>query len=321
MGGRNRVLITGGAGFIGSHICDELISKDISVVCLDNLITGKYANIAHLEGDERFEFIEGDIRDFDTCISAMGNCDAVNHQAALGSVPRSVADPVTTHSHNATGTLNIFHAAQKLGVKRVVYASSSSTYGDEASLPKIESRIGTPLSPYAVTKRISEMYSTVFSSLHGMELIGLRYFNIFGPRQDPEGMYAAVIPKFTSMILNQEIPQIHGDGEQTRDFTYISNAVNANINALFTENEGAFGEVFNIACGDRISINRLYELIMEIISNDHPEISDIGPVHVESRAGDVKHSLADIKMAVDLLDYSPEVGVEDGLISTVRSFY
>mgnify|MGYP001162835057 CR=1 FL=1 len=317
----NRVLVTGGAGFIGSHICDALLSMDASVVCLDNLITGKYANIEHLEDEKRFKFIEGDIRDLDTCISAMENCDSVNHQAALGSVPRSVSDPVTTHAHNATGTLNIFHAAQKLGVKRVVYASSSSTYGDEGTLPKIETRIGAPLSPYAVTKRISEMYSTVFSTLHGMEVIGMRYFNIFGPRQDPEGMYAAVIPKFTSLILNGEKPEIHGDGEQSRDFTHISNAVSANLKALFSTNQEAFGRVFNIACGYRISINKLYELIHSIISKDHPGIPSIEPTYVESRPGDVKHSLADIKLAKKLLDYSPEMGVEEGLISTVRSFY
>jgi UDP-N-acetylglucosamine 4-epimerase len=319
--GINRVLVTGGAGFIGSHICDALISSGIEVVCLDNLITGKIANIAHLENERGFNFIEGDIRDLETCMDAMEICDAVNHQAALGSVPRSVADPVTTHSHNATGTLNVFHAANKLGIKRVVYASSSSTYGDESTLPKIEQKIGVPLSPYAVTKRISEMYSTVFSSLHGMELIGLRYFNIFGPRQDPEGMYAAVIPKFASLILDGEVPQIHGDGEQSRDFTHISNAVQANINALLTNKREAFGKNFNIACGCRITINELYELVSSIVVDDHPEIDKIKPKHVESRAGDVKHSLADITMARELLDYSPNVSVEEGLISTVRSFY
>jgi len=316
----NRVLVTGGAGFIGSHICDSLVNLGVEVVCLDNLMSGSMENISHLLGSSLFQFIEGDIRSLETCLDAMDGCDAITHQAALGSVPRSVTDPISTNSHNVSGTLNIFHAANYSGVKRVVFASSSSAYGDDPNLPKVEGEIGEPLSPYAVSKRVGELYSRVFAELHGMEMVGLRYFNIYGPRQNPDGMYAAVIPKFIHKLLSGERPTIHGDGEQTRDFTYVSNSVNANLAALSTERKDVFGRVYNVACGSNISVNKLFLEIRKILSKENPEIGLIEPEYSESRPGDVPHSMADISLAKSYLEYIPEKTIEDGLLATVDSF-
>lgn len=314
-----KVLITGGAGFIGSHICDRLVEMGVKVICVDNLITGNAENISHLVGNENFEFLEGDITDFEFLLDSMEGCDSVNHQAAIGSVPRSVEDPLTSNLYNVDGTLNVFFAAKESGIKRVVFASSSSVYGDEESLPKVEGKIGVQLSPYAVTKRVGELYANVFNDLYGMEMIGMRYFNIFGPRQSPDGAYAAVIPKFIKKIIEGEGPVILGDGEQSRDFTYVSNAVDANIAALMSENNDAFGRVYNIACGSRLTINQIFSELRSLISKDIPEAMSIEAVYEEERAGDVKHSLADISLASEYLGYEPMINPSEGLMKTVYS--
>ena len=314
-----RVLVTGGAGFIGSHICDRLLEMGIEVVCADNLITGSKDNISHLLEKEGFNFFECDITDINSCVEAVDGCDAINHQAALGSVPRSVADPLKTNLYNITGTLNIFHLAASKKIKRVVFASSSSVYGDEESLPKIENKIGSQLSPYAVSKRTGELYSAVFNRIHGTETIGLRYFNIFGPRQSPEGAYAAVIPKFIKNTLNGERSTIFGDGNQSRDFTYVSNAVDANILALTTDEEKAFGKIFNVACGSRMTLNEIFKQIVDIIGEFDRTVSGIEPILDEERLGDVRHSLADISLAKKYLNYEPRLDTRRGLSLTVQS--
>jgi len=314
-----RVFVTGGAGFIGSHICDRLVEMGTEVVCADNLITGTTENISHLMERENFQFIECDITEIKSCMEALEGCDAINHQAALGSVPRSVADPLKTNLYNITGTLNIFHAAATKNIRRVVFASSSSVYGDEEGLPKIESEIGAQLSPYAVSKRAGELYAAVFNDIHGIETIGLRYFNIFGPRQTPEGVYAAVIPRFINNTLNGEISTIYGDGGQSRDFTYVSNAVDANIAALTTDNEAAFGRIYNIACGSRMTLNEIFEQIRDFISEENPEVAEIMPIFEEERVGDVRHSLADISLAREYLNYEPAIDSRKGLSLTVQS--
>jgi nucleoside-diphosphate-sugar epimerase len=297
-------LVTGGAGFIGSHIVDTLLERGERVRVLDNLATGKRENIGHCLG--RIEFLEGDIRDLETCRIACAGVDFVLHQAALGSVPRSVADPLTSHEVNVTGTLKMLLAARDAGVKRFIYAASSSTYGDHPGLPKVEDRIGRPLSPYAVTKFADELYAQVFGRCYGLETIGLRYFNVFGPRQDPYSQYAAVIPLFVSALLRGAAPTIHGDGEQTRDFTFVANAVAANLLAC-TAPAAAVGEVFNIACGERTSLNHLYGRLQALLGTAVPA------VHGPPRAGDVRDSLADIGKAGNLLGYRGEVKLEDGL--------
>ncbi len=297
-------LVTGGAGFIGSHIVDELLARGKRVRVLDNLATGKRENIAHCL--DRIEFIEGDIRDLDTCRRACGDVDFVLHQAALGSVPRSITDPLTSHEVNVTGTLKMLVASRDCGVKRFVYAASSSTYGDHPDLPKIEDRIGRPLSPYAVTKYADELYAQVFGRCYGLETVGLRYFNVFGPRQDPFSQYAAVIPLFVSALLRGEAPTINGDGEQTRDFTYVGNAVAANLLACEAP-ETAVGEVFNIACHDQVSLNQLYGMLQELLNTEIP--ANYGP----PRAGDVRHSLADIGKAGRLLGYQGRIKFDEGL--------
>ena len=317
----SRVFVSGGAGFIGSHICDALIELGCEVICLDNLISGSIDNIRHMLTHENFTFVEGDIRNYETCMENISGCNLVCHQAALGSVPRSVDDPITTNSHNVTGTLNVFNAARKNGISRVVFASSSSCYGDEESLPKVEEIIGTPLSPYAVSKRVSEMYSRVFNELYSMEMIGLRYFNVFGPRQNPEGMYAAVIPKFAKALIHGESPVIFGDGNQSRDFTFVSNVVEANLASLFTEKKSAHNRVYNIACGGRISINEILEHLNNLLSQKKSEISKISPVYEDSRLGDVLHSHADISLARKFLEYEPSINVMSGLELTVDSYW
>lgn len=304
-----RVLVTGGAGFIGSNLTGALLDdKRVTFVrVLDNLATGSLKNLVTYRADPRFEFVEGDIRDFDTCKKACEGIDVITHQAALGSVPRSINDPLTTNNVNITGMLHILTAAKEAGIKRVVYAASSSTYGDHPGLPKVEDKIGNPLSPYAVTKYVNELYARVYSSLYGMEPIGLRYFNIFGPRQNPNGPYAAVIPLFAEALINNTPPTINGDGSTSRDFTYVANAVQANIRALFTENKEAINQVYNIACGEQTSLLELFDGLNAEAG------TDLQPVFGPERAGDVKHSLADISKARTLLGYEPEVTVKEGL--------
>ena len=306
------ILVTGGAGFIGSNLVKGLLDRsDVQLVrVLDNLATGSLKNIEEFRNDSRFEFIEGDIRNYTTCLEVCKGIDAISHQAALGSVPRSINDPLTSNEVNVTGTLNIFTAAKETGVKRVVYAASSSTYGDHPGLPKVEDRIGNPLSPYAVTKYVNELYARVYATTYGMQLIGLRYFNVFGPKQNPKGPYAAVIPLFVKAVLDNEAPQINGDGETSRDFTYVANAVQANILALTTTNGEAVNQVYNVAVGEQTSLNQLFESIKGLAG------SDLAPQYGPERRGDVRHSLADISKAKDLLGYQPEVSVKDGLKTT-----
>ncbi|MGV3527656.1 MAG: SDR family oxidoreductase [Flavisolibacter sp.] len=304
-----RILVTGGAGFIGSNLVEELLVRnDVEQVrVLDNLCTGSMKNIEDFQSNPKFEFLEGDIRNYETCLLAMDGMDLVSHQAALGSVPRSLKDPLTSNEVNITGTLNIFTAAKEKNIKRVVYAASSSTYGDHPGLPKVEDKIGRPLSPYAVTKYVNELYAQVYADAYGLELIGLRYFNVFGPRQNPAGPYAAVIPLFINAVLNNEPPTINGDGEHSRDFTFVANAVQANAQALFTTNAKAVNQVYNIAVGEQTTLNQLLETIKEIAG------SDLAPLYGPERKGDVRHSLADVSKAKELLGYQPTVSIKEGL--------
>ncbi|MDO1501097.1 SDR family oxidoreductase [Winogradskyella maritima] len=304
-------LITGGAGFIGSNLVEQLLASDAKKVrVLDNLSTGYLYNIEPFLQKPNFEFIEGDIRDLKTCQDALQGIDYVSHQAALGSVPRSINDPITSNAVNVSGFLNMLVAVKEnTQVKRMVYAASSSTYGDSKVLPKVEETIGKPLSPYAVTKLVNEIYADVFAKSYGTDTIGLRYFNVFGPNQSPNGAYAAVIPLFMQALKDGQSPNIHGDGEQTRDFTFVTNAVNANINAFFAETDAA-NHVYNIACGERISVNQLWKGLQQA-ANIVMEATYVPP-----RPGDVRDSLADISKAKNLLGYHPEVKVKEGLQKT-----
>jgi UDP-N-acetylglucosamine 4-epimerase len=304
-----KILVTGGAGFIGSNLVKQLLHLEhVSMVrVLDNLATGFEKNIIEFQTNPKFEFIKGDIRSYQTCLEASEGMNLISHQAALGSVPRSIKDPLTTNDVNITGTLNIFTAAKEAGVKRVVYAASSSTYGDHPGLPKLEDKIGNPLSPYAVTKYVAELYAQVYIKTYNLELIGLRYFNVFGPKQDPAGAYAAVIPLFMKAVLDNVPPIINGEGEHSRDFTYVDLAVQANVQALFTENQAAVNQVYNIACGKATTLNELLEYIKEIAG------SDLAPKYGPERPGDVRHSLADVTKAKNLLNYNPSVNVKEGL--------
>ena len=312
---RLNILITGGAGFIGSNICEYLIKHNVGKVrVVDNLSTGYYENVKPFINMPNFEFIEGDLTDFGFCKGICENIDLVCHQAALGSVPRSIENPVATNHHNVTGFINIITAAKDAGVKRLVYASSSSVYGDEQSSPKIEEKTGRLLSPYAVSKNTNEVYAGVFHQLFDMKIIGLRYFNVFGPKQSPKGAYAAVIPLFVDGLINDKPVYIDGLGDQTRDFTFIENVVQANVKALTVDNEQAFGEVYNVACGDSISVLDLYRNISAIL-NIKKE-----PLFRDSRQGDIKNSLADISKAQRLLGYKPLFSVKEGLEKTVQSF-
>lgn len=307
-------LVTGGAGFIGSNIVEYLLKYNAGkVTVLDNLSNGFKQNIEPFFKNPNFKFIEGDITDYATCEKAMEEIDYVSHQAALGSVPRSIGNPRATHEANATGFLNIITAAKESNVKRVVYASSSSVYGDSKVLPKVEEQIGNQLSPYAVSKRTKELYANVFALTYGLDVVGLRYFNIFGPNQNPAGPYAAAIPLFMEAVLNNKSPFINGDGEQSRDFTFVENAVQANIKSLFTEKE-VKGKVLNIACGDRTTINDLFLKIRNIVGND------VEPVYREERAGDVKDSLANISLAKELIGYDPKFSIDDGMKITIDWF-
>jgi len=311
-----RILVTGGAGFIGSNLVESLLDNNNveQVRVLDNLATGSINNIEDFYSDPRFEFIQGDIRDYNFCLTACEGIDLISHQAALGSVPRSIKDPVTSNEVNITGTLNIFTAAKEKKVKRVVYASSSSVYGDHPGLPKIETKTGKLLSPYAVTKYVNELYADVFSQLYNVEFIGLRYFNVFGPKQNPEGPYAAVIPLFIDALLNNIQPVINGDGQHSRDFTYVSNVVEANLLCLFTNNSNAINQAYNIGFGQQTSLQQLVQYLKTISG------SGVEAKHVAERPGDVKHSLADISKAKNLLGYDPKISVEEGLKKTFNWF-
>ncbi|GLB52898.1 epimerase [Neptunitalea chrysea] len=313
------VLVTGGAGFIGSNLVDVLLTQNNKVICLDNLATGHMRNIEYHFAHPNFTFVEGDIRDLDTCLKATKDVEIVLHQAALGSVPRSINDPITSNDVNVSGFLNMLWAVKENKVKRFVYAASSSTYGDHPGLPKQEDSIGNPLSPYAVTKYVNELYAKVFATTYGIETIGLRYFNVFGPKQDPNGAYAAVIPKFINLMKLGEQPVINGTGEHSRDFTYIDNVVQMNQLAALIDNAEAVNTVYNVACGENTNLNELFTAIKdELIANGivSPEL----PVYGPERAGDVKHSLASIEKAVHLLAYKPTVKFEEGLKNTVQWF-
>lgn len=311
----NTFLVTGGAGFIGSHIVEYLLAAGAKKVrVLDNLSTGFKDNIKPFLSSPGFEFMEGDITLPSDCEKACNGINFVSHQAALGSVPRSIENPLATHQANATGFLNILVAAKNNKVKRVVYASSSSVYGDLNESPKVENRIGKPLSPYAVSKLVNEQYAAIFTSTYKMEIIGLRYFNIFGPRQNPEGAYAAAIPLFIESLMNNKPVYINGSGEQSRDFTYVANAVQANIKALLNENKNAFGNVFNIACGQSVSVNNMFDFLAREINPGAKAI------HREDRFGDVKNSLADITAAKNNLGYNPEILFQEGIKRTIEWF-
>jgi len=306
--------VTGGAGFIGSNITDFLLSKGYRVRVFDNLATGYKDNIKHHLSNPDFEFMYGDITNLDSVRKACLDVDAICHQAALGSVPRSIVDPLSSHNTNVNGFLNILLAAKENGVRRIVYASSSAVYGDEPNLPKVENRIGKPLSPYAITKYIDEMYGKIFSELYEMECIGLRYFNVFGPRQDPNGAYAAVIPKFIDSLKKGVAPVINGDGTYSRDFTYIENVVNANFLALTTDNIECYGQAINIGAGGRVTIGEMYDMIREVMD------VNIHVIHGDKRKGDIPHSNANIDRAKQLLGYQPEVQFKEGIAKLLESW-
>jgi UDP-N-acetylglucosamine 4-epimerase len=307
-------LVTGGAGFIGSNLVEYLLKYGAKKVrVLDNFSTGAHRNISEFKSNPSFELMEGDIRDLKTCQNGLQGIDYALHQAALGSVPRSIKDPITTNEVNITGFLNMLVASRDAKIKRFVYAASSSTYGDSTELPKTEDKIGKPLSPYAITKYVNELYAEIFSKTYGIETIGLRYFNVFGPKQDPNGAYAAVIPKFVMQIMKHESPVINGDGEHSRDFTFIENVIQANILAIFVEKKEALNTVYNVAFGERNNLNQLFTYLKEYLLEYDKKIKDIKPVHGPNREGDIPHSLASVKKASDLLGYNPKFSFKDGL--------
>ncbi|KIA82869.1 Vi polysaccharide biosynthesis protein VipB/TviC [Kaistella solincola] len=316
-----KILITGGAGFIGSNLCEYFINQGAQVTCLDNFSTGFHHNIDQLKTNPNFKLIEGDIRNFETCKKAAEGQDYILHQAALGSVPRSINDPITSNDVNVGGFLNMLVAARDAKVERFVYAASSSTYGDSEALPKIEDVIGKPLSPYAITKYVNELYADVFSKTYGLETIGLRYFNVFGRRQNPEGAYAAVIPKFVIQLMNHESPVINGTGDFSRDFTYIDNVIQMNSLALSSENPKAVNTVYNTAVGDRTTLNMLIEYLKEFLSLYDPEISGIESIHGPNRVGDIPHSLASVEKAKQLLGYHPSHDIKSGLKEAVSWYW
>lgn len=316
-----KVLVTGGAGFIGSNLCADLLETGNQVVCLDNFSTGKRKNIEPFLQNKNFELITGDIRNLEDCRKAVEGVEIVLQEAALGSVPRSLNDPLTTNEVNVGGFLNMLVAARDAKVKRFVYAASSSTYGDSKSLPKTEEIIGKPLSPYAVTKYVNELYAHVFGLNYGMELIGLRYFNVYGRNQDPDGAYAAAIPKFIKLFMEHKSPLINGDGTNSRDFTYIDNVIRMNHLAALTDNKKAIGEVFNTAVGERADLNQLTELLKKYLSEFDPEIASIKIQYGPERAGDIPHSLASVEKAKSLLGYKPSHTLEQGLKESVRWYW
>ncbi|MDR7830722.1 SDR family oxidoreductase [Riemerella anatipestifer] len=316
-----KILITGGAGFIGSNLTEHFLSKNYQVRVLDNFSTGHKYNIEPFFKNEKFELIEGDIRSLEICNEACEGVDYVLHQAALGSVPRSIENPITSNEVNVSGFLNMLVAARDAKVKRFVYAASSSTYGDSQSLPKVEEVIGKPLSPYAITKYVNELYADVFSRTYGMECIGLRYFNVFGRRQDPKGAYAAVIPKFVIQLMDYQSPTINGDGSYSRDFTYIDNVIQMNELAMLTDNPEAVNTVYNTAVGDRTTIKQMAELLKEYLSKYDEKIGEVEILHGPNRVGDIPHSLASIDKAKEHLGYAPTHVFEEGLKEAVDWYW
>lgn len=315
-----KILVTGGAGFIGSNLCETLLNLNNHVVCLDNFATGKKENIQPFLSNPNFTFLEADIRNLEDCMQATKNVDYVLHQAALGSVPRSIKDPITSNEVNVSGFLNMLVASRDNGIKRFVYAASSSTYGDSEALPKVEENIGKPLSPYAITKYVNELYADIFSKTYGLECIGLRYFNVFGRRQDPNGAYAAVIPKFVSQFMNYESPTINGDGSYSRDFTYIDNVVQANLLSLLADDK-AINTVYNVAYGDRNTLNDLVGYIKGFLAEKNPKIADVEVLYGPNRAGDIPHSHASVAKAKDLLGYNPEFSLKMGLKEAINWYW
>ncbi len=316
-----KVLVTGGAGFIGSNLCEKLLKQNNQVVCLDNFATGKRENIEPFLSNANFKLIEGDIRHMDDCLKAVDGVEVVLHQAALGSVPRSVADPITSNEVNVSGFLNMLVAARDNSVKRFVYAASSSTYGDSTNLPKVEDVIGKPLSPYAITKYVNELYADVFARLYDMQIIGLRYFNVFGRRQDPDGAYAAVIPKFVKSLIRHESPVINGDGTYSRDFTYIENVIQANELAATVEADEAINTVYNVAFGERTTLNELIAYLQEYLSEFDNEIAQVEIKYGPERTGDIPHSLASIAKAEDRLGYQPKYNIKSGLKEAIGWYW
>ena len=316
-----RILVTGGAGFIGSNLCEKLLDLGVKVTCLDNFSTGRRENLETCLQNSNFTLIEGDIRNLETCKKVCENQDFVLHEAALGSVPRSINDPITSNEVNVGGFLNMLVAARDAGVKRLIYAASSSTYGDSEALPKIEERIGKPLSPYAITKYVNELYADVFKKTYDFDTIGLRYFNVFGRKQNPNGAYAAVIPKFVMQFMNHESPVINGGGEYSRDFTYIDNVILMNLLALTVENEEALNQVYNTAFGERTTLNDLVKYLKEYLSEFDEEISKVEVLYGDYRKGDVPHSLASIEKAKTLLNYNPKFSMKEGLREAVKWYW
>ncbi len=318
---QKKILVTGGAGFIGSNLCEYFLDKKYQVVCLDNFATGHLHNLKNCLNNPSFQLIEGDIRNATTCMEAVNGVDYVLHQAALGSVPRSLNDPVTSNEVNVSGFLNMLVAARDHKVKRFVYAASSSTYGDSEGLPKVEETIGKPLSPYAITKYVNELYAEIFSKSYGLETIGLRYFNVFGRKQDPNGAYAAVIPKFVMQLMQHESPKINGDGNYSRDFTYIDNVIQMNELAMLTQNPEAVNTVYNTAFGDRNTLNNLVTYLKQYLSVYDPEIKNVAVEYGPNRAGDIPHSLASIEKAQRLLHYNPQFSLQKGLQEAVGWYW
>ncbi|MGB3775532.1 MAG: SDR family oxidoreductase [Leeuwenhoekiella sp.] len=316
-----KVLVTGGAGFIGSNLCEHLISLGSHVVCLDNFATGHRKNLSDLLKHDHFELIEGDIRDLDTCKKACEGVDFILHEAALGSVPRSLKDPITSNEVNVGGFLNMLVAAKDAGVKRFVYAASSSTYGDSKALPKEEDKIGKPLSPYAITKYVNELYADIFKNAYGLDTVGLRYFNVFGRKQDPNGAYAAVIPKFVMQLMAHESPVINGDGNFSRDFTYIDNVIQMNLLALTVNDSEALNQIYNTAFGERTTLNELVEQLKVNLADFDTEIANIDPIYGNERAGDIPHSLASVAKAKRLMGYDPQYDIKSGLKEAVAWYW
>ena len=317
----SRVLVTGGAGFIGSNLIESLLLSGNHVICLDNFSTGKRENLRGFAGNSNFRLIEGDIRNMSDCENAVRDVDIVFHEAALGSVPRSIKDPATTTDVNIGGFVKMLFAAKEAKVQRFIYAASSSTYGDHPDLPKVEDKIGAPLSPYAITKYVDELYAANFSKSYGIDVIGLRYFNVFGRRQDPDGAYAAVIPKFLKMLMKHEVPLINGDGSVSRDFTYVDNVIQANHLAAIVKNQEAMNQVYNVAHGERTTLNQLFFYLRELAGKYDSSILTIEPEYGPFRAGDIEHSLASVEKAGRLLGYKPELNVRQGLGEYVKWFW
>jgi len=316
-----RVLVTGGAGFIGSNLCEDLLNYDNEVICLDNFSTGRMENLSGFSNDRKFRLVHGDIRNLKDCVKAADGVDIILHEAALGSVPRSINDPINTNANNIDGFLNMLVAARDAKVKRFIYAASSSTYGDSENIPKVEEILGKPLSPYAVTKYVNELYAHVFRLNYGLDTIGLRYFNVYGRRQDPNGAYAAVIPKFTMMLMTHESPIIHGDGSHSRDFTYIDNVIQMNHLAAISASPEAVGQVFNTAVGERNDLNMMVKYLKQYLATYDQAVGDVEIKYGPDRKGDIPHSLASIEKAGKILGYKPQVNFKNGLKLAVEWYW